>query len=446
MDKKIIISIKQAAHFADIWLPWKMMYDKVPGVSVGIVYKGKLLYKRGFGFSDLKSKKKADEKTVYHIASHSKMFTSMAIMRLVEQGKLRLDDKITDYLDWFKVKSGIKDSKYITIRQLLSHTSGVFRDGKSSFWTTGDFPKEIKSTIADDPLSHKNLHGFKYANYGFALLGALIEKVSGMSYSEYVQNEILKPLRLKNTKPDYEDSLKNVATGYGVVFPDMKERAKFGHVKARAYASATGFVSNVEDLARFISQFSDRSSRDQILGTGSKREMSYPIADTGEGNYGLGMIIDKIRGRKVIGHGGGYSGYITRTVFDPHLELGVIVLTNSLRSNAAAIAFSLLEAVYDYIDAGETKNGLSRYEGIYRDGWGDEVFIAKGDKLVSFSPQTNRPFKSEDFLISSGKTNEFITKTPDKFSSYGEKVLFTDLKKGKFQKIVYRGSFAKRVS
>ena len=127
MKNTIPETIKQIGHIIDLWIPMKIKYDETPGISIAIAHKGKILFAKGFGFADIASRRKADEKTLYHIASHSKMFTAMALMKLVEEGKIKLDDHVADYIDWFKAKAKNKNAANITIRQLLSHTSGIFR-------------------------------------------------------------------------------------------------------------------------------------------------------------------------------------------------------------------------------------------------------------------------------------------------------------------------------
>ena len=132
--------IKYAVKVIDAWLPSKIQYDRIPALSVGLVHNGKIVYKRGFGFADVESRESATPDTCYRIASISKTFTAIAIMQIAEQGKLHLDDKIHKYLPWFKSSSKDSDSDNITIRQILSHTAGVFRDGNTPHWADDKFP------------------------------------------------------------------------------------------------------------------------------------------------------------------------------------------------------------------------------------------------------------------------------------------------------------------
>ncbi len=444
-------AIKHVAHVADLWLPLKIQYDRMPGVSVGIVYKGTLIYKKGFGFSDIDKKKRTTETTRYHIASHSKMFTATGIMQLVEQGKLRLDDKVADYIEWFKAKNGHADTAHVTIRQLLSHASGIFRDGDTGHWETGKFPKDLKSSFSPKAARFESLASFKYSNYGFSVLGEIIARVSSLSYEEYMKRNILRPLGMNSTVPDYEKGMANVAIGYGRNIPGQKERRRFAPYATHIYAPATGFVSNVVDLAKFIHVFSLDNTRG-VLSRESKKEMMHTVEKTLEGDeYGLGIEITYIKGRKIVGHGGGFSGYITKTMWDPKIDLGVIVLSNSLDSSASGIAEGIFETIYGFLETREDymrgkKIQYSKYEGIYRNIWGDALISRFGNALIEFSPRINSPLKWNSILLPEKTMHHFLIKSKNVFGDVNESAEFGSFKNGKAQKFFISGTPLKRVS
>ena len=434
-------AVKQIGHIIDLWIPLKIKYDKTPGISIGIAYKGKLLYAKGFGFADVSRKKKADAKTLYHIASHSKMFTATAIMKLVETGKLRLDDKVSDYIPWFKGKTKHSNASHITIRHLLSHMAGIFRDGDTPHWETGKFPKDLKKSFSPKSMIIENLTTFKYTNYGYSLLGLVIEKSSGMSYEEYVIKNILKPLGMKDTYVDYRKGIKHIATGYGADMPDQK-RVVFGHYSTHAYSPATGFISNVADMTKFISSLSLQSSARQVLHRESIKEMHLTHGKTRDDDeYGLGLDITYIDGRKIIGHGGGFSGFITRTLFDTHNDISVVVLTNSLSSSASQLAIGILDSIHLLINnlrqyETHSKISFSKYEGVYRSVWGDGVISKAGDILADFDPEANNPLKYARFLMPTGSAHTFTIKSKNVFSSYGEEAIFKNFSNGKARELV----------
>lgn len=451
MKNKTEVAIKQVGHIIDLWMPLKIKYDKTPGISIAIAHKGKVIYAKGFGFADLAHKDKADKNTPYHIASHSKMFTAVAIMKLVEDGKIRLDDHVVDYLPWFKAKTKHSDSANITIRQILSHTSGIFRDGDTPQWVTGKFPKDLQKSFSPKSLVIENSTTFKYTNYGYSLLGLVIQKASGLKYEDYVTKHIIKPLGMNNTYPDYSDGIKNIATGYSADVPDTK-RIAFGHYVTNAYAPATGFVSNAIDMIKFISSLSLDSDSKKVLTRESIKEMARPHAKTGDKDeYGLGLDIGYFGNRKTIGHGGGFSGFVTRTILDTKDDVSVAVFSNSLGSSASEIAEGILDSISRFVNnqmeySSNIKFSHSKYEGIYRNVWGDSVVSKIGNILIDFSPMASNPLRASARLVPTPKSNIFVIKSKNVFGSYDEEVVFSDFKNGKASKLKVGSTPQKRVS
>jgi CubicO group peptidase (beta-lactamase class C family) len=340
------------------------------------------------------------------------------------------------HLPWFKVKNKTGDSRHITIRQALSHTAGVFRDGVTPHWETDKFPDErqLRKSISNKTIVFENQTRFKYSNFGFALLGEVIKKVSGMSYEEYVTHNIIQRLNLENTAPDLNPKIvARLAKGYARPIPNEK-RQSFSHVKTNAYASATGFVSNVIDLAKFLSALTvarqGEKGENTILDRESKKEMMREYwKATEEGDfYGLGLGIYKIEKRKVVGHGGGFAGFITRVSLDIENDIGVITLSNTNDSSAGAINIGIFETIYDLVDDIDDKDIYAdvkklpdekKYEGAYRSRWNDRIIVGINGKLVAFDPKVNSPLKNKTLLKPRGK-DRFIMETKFNFDSPGE--------------------------
>jgi CubicO group peptidase (beta-lactamase class C family) len=455
MKNEYTKAIKQTAKIIDAWLPLKIQYEQIPALSVGIVHNGKLVYKRGFGFADLESHKPATADTSYRIASISKTFTSIAIMQLVEQGKLNLDDKVQKHLPWFKAKTKDSDAKNISIRQVMSHTAGIFRDGNTSHWDDDKFPgpaglrKEISQAVV-----FENLTCFKYSNFGYALLGQVVAKASGISYDEYVKKNIIKRLGMKKTAPDFtEDCEKWLATGYGRIIPG-KERQAYNHVRTNAYASATGFLANVSDLAKYLSALSlKRKGADALIGRESKKEIMRGHWATGEGteSYGLGFKIYKIGNRKIVEHSGGFCGYITDIALDVENDIGVITLSNTNDSSASAINRGIFETIYKFTDEGgkylkgKRIQNQEKYEGVYRSRWNDEIVVGIDANLVAFDPQAHSPVK-DGTLLRPKKQDKFSIYSRFNFGSVGEFVSFTFGKdKRKAKKLLWGSSPYERI-
>ena len=167
MEKDYGRAIGLAARVVDAWMPHKIRYDSLPALSAGIVHRGKLVYARGFGLADVAGGRPATAETCYRIASISKSFTAVAILQLARKGKLHLDDPVARYLPWFKARRGRGDAGALTIRQALSHTAGVFRDGDTPHWETGVFPDLARlKASAPKALVVENLTRYKYSNFG----------------------------------------------------------------------------------------------------------------------------------------------------------------------------------------------------------------------------------------------------------------------------------------
>lgn len=435
MEKDYIKAIKYTTNIINAWLPLKIQYDRIPGLAVGIVHNRKLVYQKGFGFADVESKIEISPKTCFRIASISKTFTAVAIMQLVEQGKINLDDRIEKFLPWFKIKTKDSDSSNITIRQVLSHTGGVFRDGNTPHWENDKFPDlaGLKKSISNKTVVFENLTKFKYSNFGFALLGEIIKKASDLDYDEYLNRQIIKKLGMERTTSDFKkEHEKWLAKGYSRPIPN-KEREAFPNSETKAYAPATGFLSNISDLAKYLAAMSlKRKEADTLISKESKKEMIREHWATGEENesYGLGFDIYKIEKRKIIGHGGGFAGFITQISLDIENDIGIITLTNTNDSSCGSINTGIFETIYKFVDEkskyseGNKIPNQYKFEGTYRSRWSDTIVVGIDTNLVAFNPKANSPVKDGTLLKVKGK-NKFLMETKSNFDSPGEFAIFT---------------------
>jgi CubicO group peptidase (beta-lactamase class C family) len=262
------------------------------------------------------------------------------------------------------------------------------------------------------------------------VLGEVIKKVSGQSYRNAMRSGILDPLGMDRTEPDLTAESKSwLATGYSRPVPGEVERGSFPHSSAKAYASATGFLSNVEDLAKYVSALS--LDNDGLLSRESKKEMFRAHWDTGEPNvaYALGFDVIKIGGRPIVGHSGGYAGFITNVSFDPKDGFGVIVLTNANESPASLICAAIIELVDGLGDLNayrgpDTAKTLRPYEGTYRARWADLCVSRVGSSLIAYPPLIASPLKTASTLRRKGK-HSFVIDSRFNFDSTGEPVRFT---------------------
>jgi D-alanyl-D-alanine carboxypeptidase len=380
-----------AADLVDRWLNYQTYIKELPGISVGIEIDGESVLQKSYGYRQLEDRDPATPQTLYRIASHSKLFTASAIMRLFNEGKLRLDDTAGEHLDWF---SSAQDPnlEHITIRQLLSHSSGMNRDGITAHWDNDEFPSldSIKSQTRDGLSSFDTLEHWKYSNMAFTILGQVIESVTGEPYEDAVRRLVLEPMGLENTVPDFEDDkLTDHATGYGRKLPGQP-REPLSHVHARVMNSATGFSSSVEELLRFYRhhQFGNESFLPDRL----KREMQRVQYIDRAYSWGLGFSVNKMGKLDVVGHSGGYPGFITVSLLCQEKKLTVVVLTNAIDGPASDLAAGIVDILNlaDRFGAEITENDndvdeawLDDISGFYANRWGVSLFQRVGSRMIT---------------------------------------------------------------
>jgi D-alanyl-D-alanine carboxypeptidase len=385
-----------AERLFSAWIEGQIAYRGLPGIAVGVVSDQQLVWSKGFGFADLKTKLPMTPTTKFRMASNSKLFTAIAIMQLREEGKLGLDDPVAKYLPWFKAKPAGDDDGPITIEQLLSHSSGLQREA-GDHWSSLEFPTrdELQRLYSDRQAAFAPAVRWKYSNLAYAIAGLLVEKVSGENWSEYVERHIFTPLDMKDSSVDKKVS--GLAVPYGRRMPDGT-REVLPFVDARGMGAATGVTSDVEDMAKFISAQFRRGARGgaQVVSGGSWREMLRvrSVEENWSSGTGLGFDVKRVKDRTYIGHGGGYPGNTTQTLIQLDDKVGVIVLTNTNDSNPADIAQQLMATVGQAAAKAAMAKPLpvdfdpawERFTGLYRGRSGDQQVVLLNKKLVIISP------------------------------------------------------------
>jgi len=439
--------LKKSIDFISSWLRFRYEREEVPGYVVAISYKNKLLLHKAYGYADLEKKTELTTQHAFRIASQSKTFTATAVMQLQEQGKLRIDDYVIDHLLWLKEHEDKRWQK-VTIRQLLSHSAGIIRDGlNADYWQLErPFPneRELKKLILEAGLVLDTNIKLKYSNVGYSLLGMLVKAVSGKPYNDYVTEHIVSPLELKNTGPEFAPNIeRTLVTGY--TRRDVhKKRLPIVNIDTRAMAAATGFYATAEDLCAYFTAHFTGSGK--LLSDESKKEMQrvqWHAKTPGQDNhedYGLGLELEYLKERKTIGHGGGFPGHTTKSIADPRDELVVVVLTNCLDSPVSAIAkgaYSIIDYYQKNTIESEPKHDLSKFQGRYMNLWEITDIIVTGDKVVAVYPDTWEPLATcEELEYVNAKTLKVIG--AGSFSSEGELVHF-NIENGRVESLRYNG-------
>lgn len=301
----------------------RAMRAPIAGLTIAVARGDEILLEKGYGTADLVDGRAADRETIYEIGSVTKQFTAAAVLRLVESGELSLDDAIVDHLPTLGDRAD-----GITIRHLLTHTSGLSSAPAVTDQRTAATPAAVADTLAARAVEFAPGERFAYNNNGYILLGLLIEKVTGAPYAEHVTTTFFEPLGLESIGPCDRFPSARRAKGYrhptrGATDPEPAP----AHHPTVTY-SAGMMCASAGDLVRWEVALAEG----RATGPEGYRLMTTPasVASGRTVGYGMGMQIQEMDGRTVLGHGGGLPGFIADVVRLPEDDLTVVVLTNGV--------------------------------------------------------------------------------------------------------------------
>lgn len=324
------------ADKVDDYVKAEIQRRNIPGLSLAVVRNGKVIKAKGYGHANLEWKISATPQTVYEIGSLTKQFTAAAVMMLAEEGKLSLDDAISKHL------SNTPEAwKGITLRQILSHTSGLkdylFMPGLGLGTETAK--SEFIGKVAVHPLDFTPGETYSYSNTGYYLAGLIIEKVSGQTYEEFLTERIFKPLRMNNTYfANPRQIIPNRANGYQ---RGSKEYYN-GQLLGRTAAGGAGAIlSTVLDMAKWDNALNGES----LLKTTSLQAIWTPFRlNSGyDYPYGLGWSLQVFKGHRTTSHSGGTIAFSTYILRLPDNKLTIIAFCNRDMQNAGSIAQRVAE-------------------------------------------------------------------------------------------------------
>lgn len=394
--------LSDALRYIDAWMESQQEYDRLPGIAVGIVKNQDLIWSNGYGAADVKKKIPATTETIFGICSITKLFTSIAIMQLYEQGKLRLDDSLSSLLPEREIRQQFDNSGPITIRGLLTHSSGLPRESDFPYWS-GDFKFPSTAAMHEKLKDQQTLYPastyFQYSNLGMTLLGEIVEKISGLPYAVYIEENILKPLRLRNTYPSLPRDLwgSKLATGYSSL-NRHGTREIVPLFDAAGIQAAAGYASTVEDLAQFAAwQFRLLTNGGkEILHASTLRDMQrvHWVDPDWKIHWGLGFAVFQHGGKTLTGHWGACPGYRTVLVMDPKEKLAVIIMINAMENPwryASEIRNIFLKGEKERKKQ-SVDSDLEQYTGVYdAQPWGSEkkVLTWYGNLAILDLPSSN---------------------------------------------------------
>lgn len=336
-----------------------------PGYAFGIVMDGKLVYSGSGGYIDINKKIPATTRSMFRIASMSKSFTAMAILRLRDEGKLKLDDPVWMYIPELKGQKLTTDAPEITIRNLLTHSAGFPEDNP---W--GD--RQLEDTDADlialikKGISFSNAPGlvYEYSNLGFAMLGYIIKKATGLPYSEYIARNIWKPLGMQQAEWEFTKVAPNqLAHGYRWVNNEWREEAL---LHDGIYGAMGGMITSIESFSKYMalhqSAWPPRNSVEAgPVKRSSIREMQQPWRFASlnanykypggrscptAAAYGYGLRWTKdCEGRETVGHSGGLPGFGSNWAILPEYGLGVVFFANATYASTSTANIMVMDTL-----------------------------------------------------------------------------------------------------
>lgn len=306
----------------------------VPGASVAWVVDGQVVHEAGYGLADLKTKTPAAADTIYRAGSISKLLNAVAVMQLVEQGRLDLDAPIDRAVPEFQIINPFELRTSITLRQLLCHRSGMIREAPVGGYLDGSEPgiTATLASVAQCVLVTPPNTRTRYSNVGPTIAGRAVEIQSGLAYERYQQEHVLDPLGMKSSAWKMTDSLRprlargrmRVASSERTTSSEEAPQFELGTIPAGNLYSTAG------DLAKFAAWVmgGDDVPEPGLLKREKLREMCLPQLTDQETGYGLGFRIDRYRGHETVSHSGAVYGFSTSLVVLPKHKIGVVVLCN----------------------------------------------------------------------------------------------------------------------
>ena len=434
----------------------------VPGISVAVVKDDKIIHSKGYGVRSLDTKQKVDENTLFGIASNSKAFTSAALGMLVDEGKMKWDDKVTDYIPEFKMYNPYVTEEF-TIKDLLTHRSGLgLGAGDLMMWPDGS--NFTKQDIIHNLRYLKPVSSFRskydYDNNLYIVAGEVVERISGMKWEDFIEKRIMQPLKMDKSAA----SISRLKDRSNIIAPHAPVNGKISTIKidwSETANAAGGIYSNVTDLSKWIimqmndGQYGEGLTK-QLFSKEVHDEMWSPQTilpvrgptpyNTHFSSYGLGWGLSDVKGYKQATHTGGLAGIVTQITLLPEMKLGIIVLTNQ-QSGAAfsaitntikdsylgvkgvdrvkqqyervlkneAEAKKITDEIWSNIEAQQkattSKPDLNTYLGTYTDKWFGDVIISNKNGKTRFDSKRSPRLTGEMIYY---KANTFVVKWDDR--------------------------------
>lgn len=387
-----------------------------PGAVIYLSRGDKALYKKAFGKASIELDADMKVDNVFRLGSISKQFTACAILKLMEQGKLSLSDDIRKYIPDFPQKNEI-----ISIEALLTHTSGII-----NYTSLPSFNEEIKrkdlspkqliDLFKDEPLEFKPGADYKYSNSGYVLLGYIIEKLTGKTYGEYIDDSIFKPLGMKNS---YYDNQNKIIVGRVPGYVQRNGLFRNADFISMTLPYAAGsLASNPEDIQKwYIALHNGQFLKPETI---KKAFSSFKLSNGRSTGYGYGWEIGNVQGSASVKHIGVVNGFFTYAAYLPVENLSISILTNCDSPAELDIIASKMMAValgkpYNFKKITLTEAEMEDYQGIYKLENGGEYTIRLQDGNLMYYYQGSlktalNPQDKEHFILGNTLASFYFNK------------------------------------
>lgn len=386
-----------ASKEVDLLVENAMKKFEVAGLAVAIVKDGKIVYKKGFGVRSVETKQPVNEFTNFQIASNSKAFTTAALSILEEEGKLKWDDKVKNYIPEFKMYNDYVTENF-NIQDLLTHRSGLGLGAGDLMF----FPDGTNFTIKDVATSFQYFKPasafrtkFDYDNLLYLVAGEIITRTSGMSYENFIQKRILEPLQMNNSYAslDLMKDKNNLSAAHSSETGSIKKIDTYNEI---INSAAGGILSNVNDMSNWMIMHLNKGKygndlKSTLFSLKNQNEMwrlhtveetnTFPRYNSHFNGYGLGWFLTDMKGNLSVSHTGGLPGMLSIVRMIPDLNLGVVILTNTENGGGA-----LFSAVSNTI--------IDSYLGLDDFGWVDKYYSRFKDRKSKGDDVTNKVWET----------------------------------------------------
>lgn len=359
----------------DTWVEESRKDWNIPGMIVGIVKDGKVLYARGFGEKQLGSGEMVDDNTIFSIASVSKNMTAAALAILVDREEIHWDDPIIKHIPWFQFKDPWI-TREVTIRDALTHRVGLGRIlGNRLHFMTNSSRDDVLYQMRYIDFEIPFRSGFVYNNIMYSIAGQVIEYTDGRSWDDFMQEELFAPLEMSTTTT----SIKDLKETDNLAYPHQEIDGKIVPIPRRDWDNAgpaAGVNASVNDLNKWLlfqletpgeyngNTIISSEEINELRKPQNVRRQADPMAPIA--GYGFGWGISDYEGLRIISHGGATDGFNTAMYIVPELDLGIVFSGNTFNGLGGAVAYQVIDAILGNEAKDWSKTYLERYEAQYK--------------------------------------------------------------------------------